>query len=91
MQATLSHPVPRHGSASPVWASTATGGARPPLPPRIGGPIWQNALDPRSALAAAAAHVIDEITMWYLGSVPHQPDVADVQADVQLVVVDVTD
>jgi hypothetical protein len=30
-------------------------------------------------LAAAAHHVIDEITMWYLGSVPHQPDVlADV-------------
>jgi len=27
--------------------------------------------------------------MWYLGSVPHQPDVrADVQADVQLVVTD---
>ena len=30
--------------------------------------------------------------MWYLGSVPHQPDVqADVQPDVQLVVADVTD
>jgi len=43
---------------------------------------------PRSALAAAACHVIDEITMWYLGSVPHQPDV---QADVALVVADVTD
>ena len=77
---------PLLGSASPVWASTAAGGALPQ--PRIGGPIWQNAQDPRSALAAAAAHVIDEITMWYLGSVPHQPDV---QPDVQLVVVDVTD
>jgi hypothetical protein len=63
------------------------GGALPPLPPVsswIGGPIWHNAHDPRSALAAAAGHVIDEITMWYLGSVPHQPDV-------QLVVADVTD
>jgi hypothetical protein len=29
-------------------------------------------------LAAAARHVIDEITMWYLGSVPHQPDVLPV-------------
>ncbi len=42
--------------------------------------------DPRSALAAAAGHVIDEITMWYLGSVPHQPDVplgfADISGDV---------
>jgi len=38
--------------------------------------------DRRSALAAAARHVIDGITMWYLGSVPHQPDVvADVPAD----------
>jgi hypothetical protein len=66
-----------------------------PLRPRIGGPIWQNAHDLRSALAAAACHVIDEITMWYLGSVPHQPDVqadvqANVQADVQPVVAVVT-
>jgi hypothetical protein len=30
----------------------------------------------RSPLAAAACRVIDGITMWYLGSVPHQPDVA---------------
>jgi hypothetical protein len=37
--------------------------------------------DPRSALAGAACHVIDEITMWYLGSVPHQPDVQLVFAD----------
>jgi hypothetical protein len=36
----------------------------------------------RSPLAAAARRVIDEITMWYLGSVPHQPDVsADASAD----------
>jgi hypothetical protein len=69
-----------------------SGRRRPPLQPRIGGPIWENAHDARSALAAAAGHVIDEITMWYLGSVPHQPDVqADVQADVQPVVADVTD
>jgi len=43
-------------------------------------------------LAGAARRVIDEITMWYLGSVPHQPDVvadaacarvrADVEADI---------
>jgi hypothetical protein len=26
-------------------------------------------------LARAARRDIDEITMWYLGSVPHQPDV----------------
>jgi hypothetical protein len=64
------------------------GGGCPPLQPWIGGPIWQNAHDLRSALAADACHVIDEITMWYLGSVPHQPDV---QADVQLVVAAVTD
>jgi hypothetical protein len=31
-------------------------------------------------LAAAARRVIDEITMWYLGSVPHQPDVAGAPA-----------
>jgi hypothetical protein len=49
--------------------------------PWIGGPIWHNAHDPRSALAAAAGHVIDEITMWYLGSVPHQPDVQLVVTD----------
>ena len=36
----------------------------------------------RSPLAAAACHVIDEITMWYLGSVPHQPDVQLVSADI---------
>jgi hypothetical protein len=33
-------------------------------------------------LAGAAGHVIDEITMWYLGSVPHQPDVQLVVADI---------
>jgi hypothetical protein len=60
------------------------GGALPPLRPWIGGPTWQNALGLRSSLAAAARHVIDENTMWYLGSVPHQPDV-------QLAVADVTD
>jgi hypothetical protein len=38
--------------------------------------------DPRSPLAGAACHVIDEITMWYLGSVPHQPDVQPVFADI---------
>ena len=37
--------------------------------------------DARSPLAAAAGRVIDEITMWYLGSVPHQPDVPLVFAD----------
>jgi len=57
-------------------------GALPPVSPRIGGSIWHNAHDLRSALAAAAGHVIDEITMWYLGSVPHQPDVQLVVADV---------
>jgi hypothetical protein len=63
-------------------------GRRLPAQPWIGAPIWQDAHDARSALAAAAGHVIDEITMWYLGSVPHQPDV---QADVQPVVAGVTD
>jgi hypothetical protein len=36
-------------------------------------------------LAAAARRDIDEITMWYLGSVPHQPDVPAAVAAVAVI------